>query len=81
MHPNLEHCLRLLINKRGASKSVCPSEVARAIDPVDWRDHMDDIRQLAAEMSVAGELVVTQRGQVVDPLSAKGPIRLRLPSE
>ena len=42
---------------------------------------MEDVRQLAATLCDAGELVVTQRGKVVDPLSAKGPIRLRLPSE
>jgi hypothetical protein len=40
---------------------------------------MEPVREAARAMVSRGELEVTQRGQVVDPLTARGPIRLRLP--
>ena len=36
---------------------------------------MPEIRRIAADLG----LVATQRGRPVDPVMAKGPIRLRLP--
>lgn len=37
---------------------------------------MPEIRQVAAKLVTAGEIVVTQRGETVDALTARGPIRL-----
>ncbi len=52
-------------------RTFCPSEAARALAD-DWRPLMADIRRVAATLP----LVATQKGQPVDPLTAKGPIRL-----
>jgi hypothetical protein len=60
--------------QRGRGKSLCPSEVARALDP-DWRPLMAEVRAVAAAMP---EIVVMQKGVEVDPQAARGPIRLRL---
>jgi hypothetical protein len=60
--------------QRGRGKSLCPSEVARALDP-DWRRVLPEVRAVAAAMP---EIIATQRGTEVDPVTAKGPIRLRL---
>lgn len=68
-----------LVRSRGAGKTVCPSEVARRLDPDAWRARMPAVRTAAARLREAGLLVVTQRGRPVDPLAAKGPIRLGLP--
>jgi len=38
---------------------------------------MDTARAVAAELVAAGEIEVTQRGEVVDIAQARGPIRLR----
>jgi hypothetical protein len=62
---------------RGAGKSFCPSEAARALGP-DWRALMPDIRRVAAQMQSEGVLQATQAGHPVQPNTAKGPIRLRL---
>ncbi len=59
---------------RGRDRSLCPSEVARALDP-DWRPLMAQVRTVAASMP---EIMATQGGIEVDPVTAKGPIRLRL---
>lgn len=60
---------------RGAGKTICPSEVARALGPA-WRELMPAVRQAASELQAQGRLRVTQKGERVDPLRAAGPIRL-----
>lgn len=62
---------------RGPEKTICPSEVARAVAPGDWRRLMPQIHAVVAELAESGEIEVTQRGRPVDPRSAKGPVRLR----
>jgi Protein of unknown function (DUF3253) len=61
--------------QRGRDKSLCPSEVAKALKPEDWQALMPDVRKVAAVMP---EIVATQRGMKVDPVTARGQIRLRL---
>ncbi len=39
---------------------------------------MEEVRSVARRLVADGRLVITQRGQVVDPSTAKGPIRLKL---
>lgn len=70
-------CIRALSRARGADKSLCPSEVARAQGPEDWRKLMPLVRAVAFELRDAGELSVTQKGREVDR-DARGAIRLQL---
>jgi hypothetical protein len=74
---DLDHALKLLLTKRGDSKTVCPSEVARAVGGEQWRDLMEPARAAARRSVARGEAVITQHGQIVDPSTAKGPIRIR----
>lgn len=60
--------------QRGRAKSLCPSEVAKALSE-DWRPLMPEVRAVAAAMP---EIMATQGGVEVDPVTARGPIRLRL---
>ncbi len=62
--------LRALAARRTGG-SFCPSEAARAL-AADWRPLMPDVRRVAAEIG----LRATQKGVPVDPLTARGPIRL-----
>ena len=62
-----------LARRRRAGRSFCPSEAARAL-AADWRPLMDDVRRVAAGLS----LTATQKGRLVDPVTARGPIRLAL---
>jgi hypothetical protein len=62
-----------LAHRRGAGSSFCPSEAARALAD-DWRPLMADVRRVAAGLP----LMATQGGMTVDPVTARGPIRLRL---
>jgi hypothetical protein len=62
-----------LAHRRGAGRSFCPSEAARAL-AADWRPLMPEVRRVAAGLP----LVATQKGARVDPVTARGPIRLGL---
>jgi hypothetical protein len=71
--------IRRLLRERGAEKSICPSEVARELAKSegedDWRRWMQAVRDAAAELADLGEVVITQRGDVVDARTARGAIR------
>lgn len=79
----IEAAILDLVRARGVGKTICPSEAARRLATdhnVDaWRALMPAVRAAAARLREAGRLAVTQRGRPVDPLAAKGPIRLGLP--
>jgi nucleoid-associated protein YgaU len=78
----LEQAILLLLAERGAGKTICPSEAARAVAPTedrtDWEPLMEPARAAARRLVAAGKLVIVQGGRVVDGSTAKGPIRLRL---
>ncbi|PEN11169.1 S-adenosylmethionine tRNA ribosyltransferase [Longibacter salinarum] len=66
-----------LLSSRDPDASICPSEAARAVFD-DWREHMDDVREVATEMQQDGLIYATQGEERVDIGEASGPIRLRL---
>ena len=72
----LERELVALLSARAAGATICPSEAARAVAE-DWRPLMERARMAARRLVAAGGVEITQRGRVVDPSSAKGPIRVR----
>jgi hypothetical protein len=63
-----------LAHQRGVGKTFCPSEAARRLSD-DWRPLMPEVRRVAVTL----DLLATQKGAPVDPVTAKGPIRLGLP--
>ncbi|MEJ7876317.1 MAG: DUF3253 domain-containing protein [Solirubrobacterales bacterium] len=67
-----------LLDARELGKTICPSEAARAIGGEEFHDLMPTVRSAAAELVEEGMIDVTQGGHVVDPGSARGPIRLRV---
>lgn len=69
--------IRELLSARSANSSICPSDVARAMKPDDWRPLMDPVREAAGALVDAGEVEITQKGEVVDLGSVRGPIRIR----
>ena len=77
--PEIERCLRALALARGPEKTFCPSEVARLVDPEDWRHQMPRVRAAAIRLVRQGVLRCTQRGLEVDPEHARGPLRFSLP--
>lgn len=76
---DLERRVLAMLADRARSSTICPSDVARAVAPDDWRPLMEPVRQAARRLVARGEVEITQKGAVVDPSTAKGPIRIRLP--
>lgn len=77
-----------LLSSRAWPKTICPSEIARALsqeelralDASEWRDTMDDVRQMVWERREVGEVEVMQKGAVLDVenlADIRGPIRVR----
>lgn len=74
--------LRALLAARAPDATLCPSEVARALEPDSdtWRALMPRVRAVAFDLARRGEAVITQRGRVVDPDSLPpGPLRIAHP--
>jgi hypothetical protein len=75
-----ETILHLCAERRSA-KTICPSEVARALTSDDeqaWRALMPNVRRVAGDLATEGRIVVTQRGAIVDAVATRGAIRLGL---
>lgn len=66
-----------LLDRRATGSTICPSDAARAVDPENWRDLMEPARRAARRMVAEGLVEITQGGTVIDPSTAKGPIRIR----
>jgi Protein of unknown function (DUF3253) len=73
----LESAIIELLSRRAAGKTICPSEAARLLDPENWEELMEQARGAARRLASQGEIVITQRGKVIEPSATKGPIRLR----
>ena len=73
----LERTILELLAARAGGATLCPSESARAVGGDGWRELMERSRAAARRLVAAGEIVITQKGRVVDPSTARGPIRLR----
>ena len=73
----LEATILDLLAARAATSTTCPSDAARAVGAEEWRDLMEPARRAARRLVDAGEVEITQGGSVVDPATAKGPIRIR----
>lgn len=90
-HEIITQHLDRLLSSREPPKTICPSEVARALLPGEldaagvssWRQLMPDIRKIIAEMRDCGKVEVLQKGAVVGGglgegmEKVKGPIRVR----
>lgn len=85
----LQHHLERLLSSRPHPKTICPSEVPRALSASelqlvgasDWRDLMPDVREILWRMRDCGEVEILQKGTPLSPTIAiedvKGPIRAR----
>ena len=72
----IEATLLRLVHARGPKKSICPSEVARALMP-GWQGLMGAVRRVAVRLAVAGRIEILRKGKPVDPVDVRGVIRLR----
>lgn len=68
-----------IARQRGPSKTFCPSEVARALFPSNWRSKMEAVRISAFQLAGKGKVRILQGGaEVPEPEQVKGPIRIQI---
>lgn len=73
-----------LVAERGAGKTICPSEVARALGgdhPDGWGPLMKPVRKVAVALAHEGRIAIRRKGRKVDPDDFRGVYRLSLPGE
>ena len=69
---------RSLLSHRAPDRSICPSDVARAVGGEQWRDLMEPARQVARALAEQGAVRITQGAAELDPAQPwKGPVRIR----
>ena len=73
----LERKILALLGERARGATICPSEAARGVDALAWRDLMEPARCAARRLANAGEVSILQRGRRVDPSDFRGPIRIQ----
>ena len=79
----IETTMLRLVAERGADKTVCPSEVARALGgphPDGWGPLMQPVRRTAVRLAHAGRIAILRKGKPVDPDDFRGSSRLSLPA-
>ena len=74
----LREAILTLARERAPDKTICPSDAARAVGGDDWRELMEQARDLSRDLAKAGDVEIMQRGEVIDPdADWRGPIRIR----
>ncbi|WP_298746668.1 DUF2256 and DUF3253 domain-containing protein [uncultured Serinicoccus sp.] len=77
----LEDAIVVLLDRRARDATICPSEAARQVARdrglEEWRELMKPARRAARRLVADGEVEIVQQGRVVDPSTARGPIRVR----
>ena len=67
-----------LAEHRGPDRTICPSDVARAMGGDGWRSLMQPVREVVQDLARSGEVEILQRGEMLDPDGGwRGPIRIR----
>ncbi|TVR06077.1 MAG: DUF3253 domain-containing protein [Salinarimonadaceae bacterium] len=71
--------MRELVATRGPARTICPSEVARAMAGPDeklWSRLMQPVRQAAVRLAKAGEVTIMRKGKPADPDDFRGVYRI-----
>lgn len=64
-------------DERGTERSFYASEVARAVDPVNWKNLLDQVRFVATVLVKEGKIKALKGGQSVDPINSNDYIVFR----
>lgn len=78
----LEKLIMDILQSDKTVTSICPGQAARKLvgedDKRGWRNLMEPTRRAARRLAHQCKICITQGGKEVDPLTFKGPIRLKL---
>lgn len=80
----IPHAVLALVAQRSPGKTICPSEVARALGgphPDGWGPLMQPVRRAAVALAKEGKVTILRKGRPVDPDAFKGVYRIGPPPE
>ena len=80
INTRLRDQILVLVGEREPGKTICPSEVARAVRPDDWRPLMKKVRQAAIRLADDGQISIYRKGKAIPTDQVRGVIRLGLPA-
>jgi len=69
-----------LAAEQGPEKSLCPTDVARAVSTENWRPLLGAVRKVAADLARQGKIEILRKGKPINPDDMRGVIRLRATS-
>jgi len=73
----IEATILRLTAECGRHRSICPTDIARALDPA-WRTLLTAVRRAAIGLARDGRIEILRKGRLADPATVKGVIRLRM---
>ena len=81
----VESTILALVAERGPTKTICPTDAAKALaesrgeDDLAWRRWLSPVRNSAKALARQGRIVIYRKGKPADPDDFRGVIRLGLP--
>jgi hypothetical protein len=85
--PGLATTVLALCAEAGPSRTICPTDAAKAFaeqrgeDALGWRSHLQEVRRTAVKLAHEGRLVIYRKGKPVDPDAFRGVYRLGAPRD
>ena len=83
MSETIESLVLRLARERGAGKTICPTEAAKAAAAArgeeDWNARLPTVRAAAVRLAKRGDAAIYRKGKPVDPDDFKGVYRIGLP--
>lgn len=84
MSETIEDLVLRLATERGAAKTICPTEAAKAAaeqrGETDWQGRLPAVKAAAVRLAKRGRIAIYRKGKPVDPEDFKGVYRIGLPA-
>ncbi len=78
MSQRVEETLLALLSQVREDESISPNDVAKAVDPENWRRELPKVRAIAIGLARQGRVDILRKGKPTDPDDLRGIYRLRL---
>lgn len=78
MSQRVEETLLALLSQVREGESISPNDVAKSVDPENWRRELPKVKAVAVGLARQGRIDILRKGKPADPDDLRGIYRLRL---
>jgi len=78
MSQRVEETLLALLSQVREGESISPNDVAKSVDPENWRRELPKVKAVAVGLARQGRIEILRKGKPADPDELRGIYRLRL---